>query len=98
MSETSKVLTLKLTWETYETMGHDTLIGMAAGLTNPTISEADYIQILFPETSAEYRRKHNGPHMVILPEYALLAVASSVLWFQDQGLTVIESRYINDPD
>lgn len=91
---------LYITQETMETLGAGSLTGMLVhklkdlGLDISILSE---LELVFKQTSVEWRKKNNGPNYWIMPEFSIMCLMESVLWLNKQNIRVtVEEEIIKD--
>jgi hypothetical protein len=85
---------LKISRDDLARIGSHSIIGLAfeAGWRHP-----DDLEILFEVSSLGWRREHDGPVMVWIPEYVVSVVCQDVLALIEQGVKVTVSTYEQDP-
>jgi hypothetical protein len=75
-----------------ERMGANSLIGLVYQ------QGCDQLEIIFEETSPQWRAEHGGPAHWVVPEYVISCLMADVLWLISQGVSVIVSTRVVDPD
>jgi len=66
-----------------EVTGTGTLIGVL-----PDIASVKEVVLTFPQTSLNWRQRHGGPALLVVPEYAIPCIIESILWFAENNIKV----------
>ncbi len=67
-----------------DTFGTASLIGMA------NLSDADTeLELVFPQTSLQWREKHQGPRACVVLEYNLPCIIEDILLLIERGIKVM---------
>ena len=88
--------------EFFETCGTGTLAGKVAdGIRR---SEQAFgpmpieVELVFQQTSTDWRRRHGGPSAWVAPEYAPMCFAQDLMWLRDEGYRVTVRETVVDPE
>jgi len=79
-----------------ETCGDSTLLGFLARANVP-LATLKKVRLVFPQTSASWKKSNGGPLPYIMPEYAIPCLLRDILHLQSLGIQVEVGKVTQDP-
>jgi len=83
--------TIKISKQILENIGSNSLQGLIFKEFEDIPKE---LRIEFEQTSIEYRKGHNGPDDIILPEFVPMVLCESIVSLTNQGIKIEIGEYV----
>lgn len=88
---TRRVVEFPLGWA--EQYGTGTLIGaLMADDGSTTLADVTEVELVFHETTLNFKRYNNGPHLSLMPEHFPICFAEDLLGLVNRGVTIHISK------
>jgi len=89
-ADTMKTAQITLDQKFLEVLGTGSLIGRLA--VDYDLAQLTEVELRFPQTTLEWRRKHGGPDSYIIPEFAIACLLEDVLNLLRRGVQISVSE------
>ena len=83
--------TIKISKQALENLGSNSLQGLIFRELGEIPKE---LRIEFEQTNIGYRKEHNGPDNIIIPEFVPMCLCESIISLMNQGIKIEIGEYV----